>query len=230
DAVSAMDRIEHASREISQIINVIDEIAFQTNLLALNAGVEAARAGEAGKGFAVVAQEVRELAQRSATAAKDIKALITKSGEEVGRGVSLVQRTGSALGEIETRVLAINDHIHSIATAAREQSTGLHEVNTAINQMDQVTQRNAAMVEETSAATHKLSGEAEHLVTLVSRFKVGVEDVHVRPRTEQPMRPMAVSARTAPVTSPARKLMNSVGRALNAQPAAAPAQGDWQEF
>ncbi|MDP9559858.1 UNVERIFIED_ORG: methyl-accepting chemotaxis protein [Rhizobium nepotum] len=230
DAVSAMDRIEHASREISQIINVIDEIAFQTNLLALNAGVEAARAGEAGKGFAVVAQEVRELAQRSATAAKDIKALITKSGEEVGRGVSLVQRTGSALGEIETRVLAINEHIHSIAMAAREQSTGLHEVNTAINQMDQVTQRNAAMVEETSAATHKLSGEAGHLVTLVSRFKVGVEDGQIRSRAEQPMRPVAVSGRAAAVASPARKLMSSVSRALNAQPAAAVANGDWQEF
>ncbi|MCZ7470342.1 methyl-accepting chemotaxis protein [Agrobacterium sp. O3.4] len=230
DAVSAMDRIEHASREISQIINVIDEIAFQTNLLALNAGVEAARAGEAGKGFAVVAQEVRELAQRSATAAKDIKALITKSGQEVGRGVSLVQKTGSALNEIETRVLAINDHIHSIATAAREQSTGLHEVNTAINQMDQVTQRNAAMVEETSAATHKLSNEAGHLVTLVSRFKVGAEDAPLRTRIEQPMRPVAVSGRAAAVASPARKLMNSVSRALNAQPAAAPAHGDWQEF
>ncbi|CAN7551150.1 MAG: methyl-accepting chemotaxis protein [Agrobacterium sp.] len=230
DAVSAMDRIEHASREISQIINVIDEIAFQTNLLALNAGVEAARAGEAGKGFAVVAQEVRELAQRSATAAKDIKALITKSGQEVGRGVSLVQKTGSALNEIETRVLAINDHIHSIATAAREQSTGLHEVNTAINQMDQVTQRNAAMVEETSAATHKLSNEAGHLVTLVSRFKVGAEDAPHHTRIEQPMRPVAVSGRAAAVASPARKLMNSVSRALNAQPAATPAHGDWQEF
>ncbi|NSX84278.1 methyl-accepting chemotaxis protein [Agrobacterium tumefaciens] len=237
DAVSAMDRIEHASREISQIINVIDEIAFQTNLLALNAGVEAARAGEAGKGFAVVAQEVRELAQRSATAAKDIKALITKSGEEVGRGVSLVQRTGGALSEIETRVLAINEHIHSIATAAREQSTGLHEVNTAINQMDQVTQRNAAMVEETSAATHKLSSEADHLVTLVARFNVGAENVQRSPRIEQPARPMTVSAgpvavsgRTQAVASPARKLMNSVSRALNAQPAAAPAHGDWQEF
>ncbi len=127
---------------------------------------------DAGKGFAVVAQEVRELAQRSATAAKDIKALITKSGNEVQVGVKLVQATGEALAEIGTRVIAINDHIHSIATAATEQSTGLKEVNTAVNQMDQVTQQNAAMVEETSAATHRLSAEAGGLVRLIARFKL----------------------------------------------------------
>jgi methyl-accepting chemotaxis protein len=172
-AIDAMGRIEQASREISQIINVIDEISFQTNLLALNAGVEAARAGEAGKGFAVVAQEVRELAQRAAGAAKDIKALITKSGNEVKSGVSLVQATGTALSEIETRVLAINSHIHAIAESAREQATGLAEINQAVNQIDQVTQQNAAMVEETSAATVKLSGEADRLVGLISRFELG---------------------------------------------------------
>jgi methyl-accepting chemotaxis protein len=223
DAVSAMGRIEQASREISQIISVIDEIAFQTNLLALNAGVEAARAGEAGKGFAVVAQEVRELAQRSATAAKDIKALITKSGGEVQSGVKLVQATGEALGEIETRVLAINDHIHSIATAAREQATGLSEVNTAVNQMDQVTQQNAAMVEETSAATHKLSGEADGLLRLISRFKVNSGNAAAAPALvrSQPHRP---------VESPARRMMGNVARAFSGGGQAAAAQQDWQEF
>ncbi|MET0172294.1 MAG: methyl-accepting chemotaxis protein, partial [Agrobacterium vaccinii] len=227
DAVSAMGRIEQASREISQIINVIDEIAFQTNLLALNAGVEAARAGEAGKGFAVVAQEVRELAQRSANAAKDIKALITKSGEEVGNGVTLVQRTGEVLDEIETRVLGINDHIHSIATAAKEQSTGLQEVNTAINQMDQVTQRNAAMVEETSAATHKLSGEAQNLVSLVGRFRLGNE---TGAYAGQSSRPAVASSRSAPVASPARKMMGNVARAFNGNAAVAQSRDEWQEF
>ena len=222
NAVDAMGRIEQASREISQIINVIDEIAFQTNLLALNAGVEAARAGEAGKGFAVVAQEVRELAQRSATAAKDIKALITKSGDEVNVGVKLVQATGEALSEIETRVIAINDHIHSIATAAKEQSTGLKEVNTAVNQMDQVTQQNAAMVEETSAATHKLSAEADGLVRLISRFKVS--------NTGHAAAPVAVARREEPrpVASPARRALNTVARAFNGN--AAVAEQSWEEF
>ncbi|MGT2441810.1 methyl-accepting chemotaxis protein [Ensifer adhaerens] len=222
NAVDAMGRIEQASSEIGQITNVIDEIAFQTNLLALNAGVEAARAGDAGKGFAVVAQEVRELAQRAASAAKDIKSLISKSGSEVATGVRLVQETGSALGEIEERVLKINDHIHSIATAAREQSTGLSEVSTAVNQMDQVTQQNAAMVEEANAATHKLSGEANNLASLIAYFKV--DNVAARP--------IAVARETAqPVASPARRMMGNVARAFGGgSSAAAVAKDDWEEF
>ena len=157
EATQAMNAIEGSSGEIARKIRVIDDIAFQTNLLALNAGVEAARAGEAGRGFAVVAQEVRELAQRSANAAKDIKTLILKSGEEVQIGVRHVQETGTSLSEIEGHVLKINDHINEIATAARQQSVGLQEVSTAINEMDQVTQRNAAMVEESSAFSIRTS-------------------------------------------------------------------------
>ena len=223
-AVDAMGRIEQASNEIGQITNVIDEIAFQTNLLALNAGVEAARAGDAGKGFAVVAQEVRELAQRAASAAKDIKGLIAKSDAEVSTGVKLVQETGQVLGQIETRVLKINDHIHSIATAAREQSTGLGEVSTAINQMDQVTQQNAAMVEEANAATHKLSAEADSLARLISHFKL--DDTGSRRVAAAPARENA-----RPVASPARKMLNTVARAFGgAQSNAAVAKDSWEEF
>lgn len=181
NAVDAMSRIESASGEISKIISVIDEIAFQTNLLALNAGVEAARAGEAGKGFAVVAQEVRELAQRSASAAKDIKGLITKSGEEVASGVHLVNETGEALGTISEQVAAINEHIASIATAAREQTTGLGEINSAVNQMDQVTQQNAAMVEEATAVMHKLAGSARNLTGMVDQFDIGAGHAAAHP-------------------------------------------------
>jgi methyl-accepting chemotaxis protein len=149
---------------------VIDEIAFQTNLLALNAGVEAARAGEAGRGFAVVAQEVRELAQRSANAAKEIADLIQTSAGEVQGGVGLVRSTGEALAEIEVLVNKVNDHVQTIATASREQATGLQEVNTAVNQMDQMTQQNAAMVEESSAASQTLAEESRKLRDMLSRF------------------------------------------------------------
>ncbi|AOG11025.1 sensory box protein [Agrobacterium sp. RAC06] len=150
-----------------------DEIAFQTNLLALNAGVEAARAGEAGRGFAVVAQEVRELAQRSAKAAKEIKDLIQNSASEVASGVKLISDTGGALKSISQPIVEINDHVVAISTAAREQSSGLVEVNSAVNGMDQMTQQNAAMVEENSAAASTLSTETDKLRGMIGQFNLG---------------------------------------------------------
>ncbi|WP_320202138.1 methyl-accepting chemotaxis protein [Agrobacterium sp. rho-13.3] len=172
NAVDAMNRIEDSSKKIGQIIVVIDEIAFQTNLLALNAGVEAARAGEAGRGFAVVAQEVRELAQRSANAAKEIKTLINSSADQVSGGVSLVRSTGDALDEIVALVNRVDGHVNTIATTAREQATGLQEINTSVNHMDQMTQQNAAMVEETTAASQTLAEESRQLRSLLSRFQL----------------------------------------------------------
>jgi methyl-accepting chemotaxis protein len=172
-AIAAMQQIERSSGEIGNIIGVIDDIAFQTNLLALNAGVEAARAGEAGKGFAVVAQEVRELAQRSANAAREIKTLIGASGEHVGSGVALVAETGTALQAIVTEVQEINGHVQAIVHAAREQALGLSEINTAVGNMDQGTQQNAAMVEETTAASHGLANDVQALNGLIGRFNVG---------------------------------------------------------
>ncbi|WP_313602065.1 methyl-accepting chemotaxis protein [Rhizobium sp.] len=242
NAVNAMERIEESSGQISNIIGVIDDIAFQTNLLALNAGVEAARAGEAGKGFAVVAQEVRELAQRSAQAAKEIKDLIGKSSVEVETGVKLVSETGTALKTIENYIVTINQHMDSIATSSREQSVGLAEVNTAVNQMDQVTQQNAAMVEEANAAGATLATESGRLRELVSQFQLGQGSsagfsqptgTLRQTASMMPAPVKAASRSTAPVASPARGMVGKLAQAFGggrSGAAAAPAADNWEEF
>ena len=229
DAVQAMQAIEGSSDQISQIIGVIDEIAFQTNLLALNAGVEAARAGEAGRGFAVVASEVRALAQRSAEAAKEIKTLISTSSTQVGSGVKLVGQTGEALQRIVDRVAEIDGLVSEIAASAQEQAIGLAEVNTAVNQMDQVTQQNAAMVEQSTAASHSLAQEAQSLQASVARFKVGsAAQVAAAPARA----PAPAPASSAPA-KPAHRMVQALktlgrGGAAPAQQAA-PAEAGWEE-
>jgi methyl-accepting chemotaxis protein len=219
-AVEAMNDIERSAREIGQIISVIDEIAFQTNLLALNAGVEAARAGDAGRGFAVVASEVRALAQRSADAAKEIKGLILASSDQVSRGVDLVGRVEAVLSTIVAQVGRIDGGIAEMASSGHEQSSALEQVNIAINQLDQTTQQNAAMVEETTAATHALHGEAETLSELIRRFKI-----------TQAGRSDAFTPRVAPApargTTP-RHQMRTIGQ--SAIPAELASPGSWEEF
>ncbi|KEQ03231.1 hypothetical protein GV67_07395 [Pseudorhizobium pelagicum] len=186
-----MDEIESSSREVANILGIIDTIAFQTNLLALNAGVEAARAGEAGKGFAVVAQEVRELAQRSAVAAKDIRTLIATSSRLVGSGVQLVRGAGCALKEMLDKIDLIDTNIAAIADAAKEQASGMREVNAAANSMDQATQQNAAMAEEATAASIALSQQAGLLKEQVNQFRTRAEShsqgtARPRDRTKRP--------------------------------------------
>jgi len=210
-AITAMGEIETSANQIGQIIGVIDEIAFQTNLLALNAGVEAARAGDAGKGFAVVASEVRALAQRSAEAAKEIKALISASSGHVGEGVQLVGETGEALQRISAEVTRINALVVEIAASAQEQATGLEQVNVAVNQMDQVTQQNAAMVEESTAASHALAREADNLNGLMSQFRVGEGQ------------PAAAATATHPVHAAQKRVARLVSNG-------APRNDDWTEF
>ncbi|MBX5068106.1 methyl-accepting chemotaxis protein [Rhizobium lentis] len=175
-AIEAMSKIEAASDEIVQIIGVIDDIAFQTNLLALNAGIEAARAGEAGKGFAVVAQEVRDLAQRSAEAGQRIKQLIGRSRAEITNGARIVRETSEVLESISTKVVTASEQMDVIARSSREQYNALHEVNSSVNRMDQMTQQNAAMVEETSAATKELADETRTLLQLIDQFQLDEAD------------------------------------------------------
>jgi len=235
-AVDAMSAIAKSSQQISQIIGVIDEIAFQTNLLALNAGVEAARAGDAGRGFAVVASEVRALAQRSAQAAKEIKALISDSAGQVDVGVKLVAETGRSLERIMAQVTDINAVVGDIAAGAHEQSTALQEINGAIEQMNLVTQQNAAMVEQSTAAGHSLSQESSKMAELVGQFQLG------RPASEETLRrelkEAAPHAFRQPDNAPRAAAPSKAARpALAARPAptrtkaaSGASAGDWTEF
>jgi methyl-accepting chemotaxis protein len=197
-AVAAMGEIEESSQKISRIISVIDDIAFQTNLLALNAGVEAARAGEAGRGFAVVASEVRALAQRSSEAAREIDALISASSGHVRRGVDLVGETGRALTGILGSVIDVAARVSQVAASSREQASGLAEINVAVNQLDQVTQQNAAMFEQTTAASHALNRGAQSLTATTSMFRTP----DARP---VPAQGPKVASKPAPLVVPASK-------------------------
>jgi methyl-accepting chemotaxis protein len=227
-AVAAMGAIEQSAREITQIIDVIDGIAFQTNLLALNAGVEAARAGEAGKGVAVVANEVRALAQRSAEAARDIKALIDKSTAHVGDGVSLVGETGTLLAEIVAQVGAVTAQVNDIAETAAGQASNLEQVNVAVGTIDRMTQQNAAMVEQATAATRSLSSEAQRLSELVAQFRVSGASA---PIASLPAPAPAPAAALAP-RKPARAAPPPVTGNLARKPAPTtlPEEDDWSEF
>lgn len=235
EAVTAMGDIERSAQEISQIINVIDGIAFQTNLLALNAGVEAARAGDAGKGFAVVANEVRALAQRSADAAKDIKALITQSNVQVDKGVNLVGKTGEMLSRIGDQVEHISGLVSTISTTAEAQAASLQQINVAVGDMDRMTQQNAAMVEESTAASRSLSSEAADLAGLVTRFRTTAMVNAPRPiappvivaSTPERATPVEAERAVRPKAAKSRKSSKVVG---NLAVKAEVSDDDWSEF
>ena len=221
-AVGAMARIEESSKQISDIIGVIDEIARQTNLLALNAAVEAARAGEAGRGFAVVASEVRSLAQRSSQAAKDIKDLIGNSSGQVREGVDLVNKAGAALEEIVASIRQVVEIVSDIATASGEQSTGIGQVNIALSQMDEVTQQNSALVEQNASAAKSLEEQSAAMNESVSRFRVGAD---------APAQVTSRSSRPARATPKQPLRARPAARMTRGNTALAPASDqDWEEF
>ncbi|MGE5477166.1 MAG: methyl-accepting chemotaxis protein, partial [Bacteroidales bacterium] len=238
-AIAAMDRIEQSSQKIEDIVGMIDEIAFQTNLLALNAAVEAARAGDAGKGFAVVAQEVRNLAQRSAQASKEIKTLIAESSTQVRGGAELVKGAGKTLEDILGSVKRVADIVAEIAAASSEQASGIDQVNSAVTQMDEMTQQNAALVEESAAAAHALEDQSRELNRLMGFFQVGEQNraaaaapvvAAARPKPEA--RPVA---KAKPVAKPAQQRSHLAKLHAKDSAAAAPASEsgkdeDWAEF
>ncbi|GAA0540129.1 methyl-accepting chemotaxis protein [Rhizomicrobium palustre] len=225
-AVKAMDAISQSSKQITDIIGVIDEIAFQTNLLALNAGVEAARAGDAGKGFAVVASEVRALAQRSSEAAKQIKGLINTSSDQVGQGVKFVGESGTALKRIVEQVVQINSLVGEMAQAAEQQSTGIEQVNAAVTQMDRSTQQNAAMVEESTAAARSLAQEGRTLNELMSFFNVGAKTNIAGPRTTPQARGAVLPAHNPAPRAAGRRGQAAAAVALDTKPS----KDEWAEF
>ncbi|WP_332852485.1 methyl-accepting chemotaxis protein [Duganella sp. S19_KUP01_CR8] len=233
EVVSTMGSINDSSRKIVDIISVIDSIAFQTNILALNAAVEAARAGEQGRGFAVVASEVRNLAQRSAAAAKDIKGLIDDSVQKVAQGSDLVDKAGQTMNEIVVSISRVTQIMTQISHASEEQSIGIAQVNDAITQMDQVTQQNAALVEEAAAAAESMQEQSAKLADVVSVFKLDASQMATQaralPPARTPVRPRDAvqSLRPAPaVAAPARKVLATAPK----RAAAASSESDWEEF
>jgi len=235
-AVAAMGEINASSKRIADIISVIDEIAFQTNLLALNAAVEAARAGEQGRGFAVVASEVRNLASRSAEAAKEIKTLIQDSVGKVTEGTKLVDESGKALGEIVIRVKKVTDVMAEIASSSREQASGIEQVNKAITMMDDVTQQNAALVEEASAAAQALTEQASNLTQLIARYRVGEGSAEQAPRAAPRPATTHVAAPAAERRAPNRPLTGGKKKPVAVPLAAAPPRTthavaeEWKDF
>ena len=235
DVIRTMEAIDSASNKIADIISVIDGIAFQTNILALNAAVEAARAGEQGRGFAVVATEVRNLAHRSAAAAKEIKTLISDSVEQVEQGGKLVQQAGAAMTEVVDTVRSVTDIVSEISAASAEQSTGIDEINRAITQMDEVTQQNAALVEEAAAASQSLQEQAGNLASVVGTFKLAHDQAsaaqHSTPVRHAPAAKPPAARKAAPLKLATQRDPGPASSKASASAGAgAGAGGDWEEF